>query len=579
MSLARLAICVSVSPLALALTMGCGADYGPERGAGAEPEAALDSAEQTLAACDGDDSNSVAAALAVAAANELGRWDALSDFQLVNGRLQLSPTGEIRCEGWRNDSPGGCENIRAVLALQLDASAVLPNHDPAALRTKLSTWYRSQQSALAAARMQKTRLEKGVFRIRSAATARYLAVDGQGSVQQAPAAGSEAAAAQWNLTLDGTTYELENVATGQCLDLAYDYPGSVRLTQRACGKSSTQDFRLLSTGGESYAITTKYPGHALLASAPANADSFANVTQSTFNAAQINQRWVLEPYGSGPHAPISEIQPGVYALGIRHSGRYMGVDGGQMRDGARIEQRTYEAWDDRYNWYINHGSAGSAYEVVNRRSGKCLDLEVPAAAASGLVQRRCSGAPTQRFTFRSTGDGHYLMLTANGKAVEIPYASQTSDARFAQGASATTAAHRQFVLTPVIAGEPHVLTFSEVTEDGPCGNYYWYDITQANGQPLQEPAESYEQLIFAGGKTTLTGIDPNPFISQRVSGNRVAIDPTYGLNAMPGTSSGTCSAACVKFSLQSVAGQCCSCNGVRRTYERSSWSSTTYVCQ
>ena len=170
------------APALLALLVGCGAGYDAEderelAGEELADETLVGSTEQALTACGGDDSNSVAAALAVAAANELGRWVALSDFQVVSGRLQLSPTGEIRCEGWRNDSPGGCENIRAVLDLQLDASAVIPGHYPANLRAKLSTWYKSQQSVLAALRMMKNRLDKGVFRIRSASSSRYLAAD------------------------------------------------------------------------------------------------------------------------------------------------------------------------------------------------------------------------------------------------------------------------------------------------------------------------------------------------------------------------------------------------------------------
>ena len=417
---------------ALVSLLGCGASEADG------DDSALDAvslAESSLAVCEGDDSSSVAAALAVAAANELGRWDALSDFQLVNGRLQLSPNGERRCEGWPHDSPGGCENIRAVLALQQDTTAMVPGHDPASLRGKLSAWYKSEQSVLSASRTQKDR------------------------------------------------------------------------------------------------------------------------------------------------EPRDAVLPGMYALAIRHSGRYMAVAGGQVQGSALVQQQNYESWDDRYHWYINHGSAGAAYEVVNRRSGMCLDLETPSNPTTGLVQQRCSGAPTQRFTFRATADGRYLMLTVYGKAVEIPSASRFAGARFAQGSSASSAAHRQLSLSPIVAGEPHVLTFSNVTGDGPCGDYYWYDITQPNGQPLREPAVAFEQLIFAGGKTSPTAADPNPFLAQQAGGHRVAIAPAYGLNAMPETSAEACSPACLEFSLQSISGQCCSCNGETRTYRRSAWSSTTYLCQ
>jgi hypothetical protein len=97
--------------------------------------------------------------------------------------------------------------------------------------------------------------------------------------------------------------------------------------------------------------------------------------------------------------------------------------------------------------------------------------------------------------------------------------------------------------------------------------------------PLKEPASSYIQLIFAGGKQTPTGVDTNPFISQKVSGNQVAIDPTYGLNELSSVSTGSCEATCTKISYSSFAGKCCSCAGATKRFSRSSWNASTYICQ
>src|SRR5688572_12742084 len=84
----------------------------------------LGSLEQAVVDCGGDDSNALAASLAVAAANELARWDATADFELRNGKLELSQTGELRCSG-------KCPNIAALLRLQDDVSSVVKNHSPA----------------------------------------------------------------------------------------------------------------------------------------------------------------------------------------------------------------------------------------------------------------------------------------------------------------------------------------------------------------------------------------------------------------------------------------------------------------
>jgi hypothetical protein len=49
------------------------------------------------AACGGDDSNALSAALAVAIGNELGRWDVNTDFAIVGSKLELSATGKLHC--------------------------------------------------------------------------------------------------------------------------------------------------------------------------------------------------------------------------------------------------------------------------------------------------------------------------------------------------------------------------------------------------------------------------------------------------------------------------------------------------
>jgi hypothetical protein len=86
-------------------------------------------------------------------------------------------------------------------------------------------------------------------------------------------------------------------------------------------------------------------------------------------------------------------------------------------------------------------------------------------------------------------------------------------------------------------------------------------------------------LFFAGGKDTLTGRDTNPYISQQVSGDQVAIDPTYGLNEGGTTTTGSCSATGVTIGTSSLAGNCCSCNGATKKFVRSAWNTSTYICQ
>ena len=79
--------------------------------------ASMDQAQ--IAACGGDDSNSLAAGLAVAIGKELGRWDVNTDFVISNGKLELSATGKLLCGS-------NCPRTTALLRMQDDASNGVP---------------------------------------------------------------------------------------------------------------------------------------------------------------------------------------------------------------------------------------------------------------------------------------------------------------------------------------------------------------------------------------------------------------------------------------------------------------------
>jgi len=63
-----------------------------------------------------DGTNSVMAALAVATAKELRRWEPLTDFYVSNNELRLTATGRSRC------SDGMCRNTQALLDMQKSIS-------------------------------------------------------------------------------------------------------------------------------------------------------------------------------------------------------------------------------------------------------------------------------------------------------------------------------------------------------------------------------------------------------------------------------------------------------------------------
>ncbi len=74
-------------------------------------------------------------ALAVAAANELGRWHSAKDFR------QAKRWGPVECRGF--GALQDCGNIKAILQLQNDETRVIPRHDPGLLKY-LNSFYDRQ---------------------------------------------------------------------------------------------------------------------------------------------------------------------------------------------------------------------------------------------------------------------------------------------------------------------------------------------------------------------------------------------------------------------------------------------------
>jgi hypothetical protein len=289
--------------------------------------------------------------------------------------------------------------------------------------------------------------------------------------------------------------------------------------------------------------------------------------------------WFPEKVGGGSSL-LNNVATAMYYLVDRRGGKAISVDNGSLADLAPLETGTYAASDDRFHWYVtkmNETVFGNNYQLINRRSGKCMALLVD-NNTSALVQKTCANTGSQLFYFAPTGDGTYSLLTGHVKAIQVKGNATTDDAPLVQAAPDWNYS-QQFYLEPILAGEPHRLKYVREATGAACGSYHWYDIAQPNGWPLRDPASSFVQLVFAGGKETRTGVDANPFIAQQVSGNQVAIDPTYGLNETPNTKNGACSAACTKITTANVDGACCSCNGKTKKYSKSSWNAATFLCQ
>jgi len=119
--------------------------------------------------------------------------------------------------------------------------------------------------------------------------------------------------------------------------------------------------------------------------------------------------------------------------------------------------------------------------------------------------------------------------------------------------------------------EQHLLTFKS-SAAGACDTVFTFDAKNTSGGNLLHPDQLKNKLMFVGGSS-------NPYLAFSSTGTTVSIDPTYGLDEDPNTSTGSCSVACTKMSATSQLGKCCSCNGKTSTYAKSTVNAMTYLCQ
>jgi hypothetical protein len=565
------------------LVAGCATDPSSGDGGEASTDDSLGAAQEAVNACAGDDLqydfNGFAASLAVAIANELGHWDVATDFVVSNGKLALSPVGLSRCSA-------GCGNINAILLMQEDVTAGIPYHSPSVFRSKLSGWYQAQMDKLVELTTA-ARFPPGTYRFKGRQSGKYIVVDGGSAVagaiveQKSTFAGRNG---DWEVSVVGTKHKLKNVQSGLCLDLKTDSATNTDLVQKPCSSADSQLFKMSKSGeGTAFLFETKYAGKGLTVAGYSTQED-AKITQTNFDKNQYSSQWNATLLNGAAQQGLFK---GMYTIQASHSSKMMAVTSGA--DGGAVAQYTYNAADPMQNWYaVPQGS--NKYQFVNRSTGDCMALATDVATAK-VVQKACANDDSQRFTLTSTGSPDQFTMTSRyGKLLEVTAYSSADGALVGQASATAADPQRRFKLLPILAGEPHKLTFNHTTSDAACGDYYWYDITQPNGLPLANPAETFVQLIFAGGKKAMGTPDENPFIAQLSTGNQVAIDPSGYMLPGSNSSSGGCITSDILLDLTKMAGGavgppaipalCCTkYNGYAGVFVKSSWSTSTFLCQ
>ncbi|MEV7302106.1 RICIN domain-containing protein [Streptomyces clavifer] len=95
-------------------------------------------------------------------------------------------------------------------------------------------------------------------------------------------------------------------------------------------------------------------------------------------------------------------------------------------------------------------SAGGVYELVVKKSGKCVDVPAASGANGALLQQwGCTeGAAWQQFTLTADGSGRYRLVNrSSGKCVDVPGGSKVSGVQLQQWGCAAQA-NQQWTLAP-----------------------------------------------------------------------------------------------------------------------------------
>jgi hypothetical protein len=238
-------------------------------------------------------------------------------------------------------------------------------------------------------------------------------------------------------------------------------------------------------------------------------------------------------------------------------------------------------------------------------SSLCSNLEGTASSMAALAVSAAMEMgrwqPSRDFTIGSLASEPVLILSAEGKSrcadrmcantqalLDFQKNEANGQVKFPGNVSLNSAALRSRLVAkfreqvtceqqPSNGGttncpvEEHVLTFQR-SEKGGCDTNFFFVARTPDGQPLQHPGQLKNKLLW----TDRT----NPYIGFQSVGEVVSIDPTFGLNERGSTTTGACTAACARIAATAdLEGDCCSCNGVAKSFTRSAWSTTTFLCQ
>jgi hypothetical protein len=568
---------VTLSLGAWVAACGAGENYDAAEfeGAGEEDGVMLSSESfgnvaEELTSCDDNDYDhwKYLSGLAVATANEIGRWDP-NDFTVRNSRVELSTSGLSRCAY-------GCSNVLAILQMQDDATSIVARHDPAGLRALL-TRYLQQQKDFNAFNPVPNHVLSYVGNGLDVCGLRYHFKVGADAVDQGSYLGKTELIARHSF---------------KCIEVdGLSKDDGARSQQWNCWGGTNQRFVVEAKGGENYWLRNENSGKCL-----------GVVADSTANGATLEQRTCGATRSQT--FQLSSLGYGRFRFKNANSGKCLDIKDGGKDDGAVVQQwscstamqQDFVAPGVRYRLKNDTSPTElvpSGVELMAAHSFKCIDLwKGNFEQGGGVQQYYCWGAANQKFSVDSLGSGQYRLRSAqSGLCLSVVNGSTADDARFEQRTCGATDSQK-FSFRDMGVGRIEIKN----TKSGKCVDVSSWSLD--NGAPLHlwPCTGTANQQFYALGTTSASlpttspsglanqlrmfGHTDNRYLMFAATNTEVSIDPMGTMiDGGSSASAGLCYEGSTAYSSASLAGACCSVNGVFKTLVRSPFNPKMYICK
>lgn len=100
--------------------------------------------------------------------------------------------------------------------------------------------------------------------------------------------------------------------------------------------------------------------------------------------------------------PLNEY----YTLHFQHSGKCIDVEGNQLHDGAKVLQYDCHGGDNQ-KFLLQYNSDDNTYYIVNKHSGKVLDIPWPHNTSMPIHQWSLWFGVNQKWILDQTNTGHF----------------------------------------------------------------------------------------------------------------------------------------------------------------------------